>query len=120
MTVTDLGEKLRLRRVELFGARSLKVTADKLGVGRSYLNEIERGVRRHPPSEVLLRRMATLYGLDGEALVVECAGQVPAEVIEMLRQRTELIAVVRAGFRASGGLLKQFIDVAGQEREDAG
>lgn len=94
-----LGAILRARRVEL--GKGLRETATRLGVAPAHLTDIEKG--RRAPSEELLLKIASVYGIDEaelrsgwkkpEAVVGEVASQNPttaAKVPEFLRTAKDL------------------------------
>ena len=82
-----------LREAREAGGRSLRAAARDLGVDASYLSRVETGERS--PSEGLRDRAENLYGLDSDVVALS-AGQVPTDVLEILRENPELLAEIRA------------------------
>ena len=82
-----------LRKAREANGRSLRGAAKELGVDPSYLSRVESGERS--PSPGLCERAESLYGLDSDTVALS-AGQVPADVVEILRQHPELLAEIRA------------------------
>lgn len=89
-----------LRKAREANGHSLRGAAKKLGVDPSYLSRVESGTRY--PSQGLCERAESLYGLDGREIDVVslAAGQVPADVVEILRQHPELLDEIRDRHRA--------------------
>lgn len=82
-----------LREAREANGQSLRGAARELGVDASYLSRVESGERS--PSLGLRERAESLYGLDSDRLALS-AGQVPADVLEILQRRPELLDEIRA------------------------
>lgn len=82
-----------LRKAREANGRSLRAAAKDLGVDPSYLSRVESGQRS--PSAGLCDRAESLYGLDSDTVALS-TGQVPADVVEILRQHPELLGEIRA------------------------
>lgn len=82
-----------LREAREANGKSLRGAARELGVDASYLSRVETGERS--PSAGLRQRAESLYGLDSDVLALS-AGLVPADIVEILREKPELLAEIRA------------------------
>lgn len=81
-----------LREAREANGQSLRGAAQELGVDPSYLSRVETGERS--PSAGLRERAESLYGIDSDLLALS-AGQVPLDVVEIIRQHPELLAEIR-------------------------
>ncbi len=81
-----------LREAREANGQSLRGAARELGVDASYLSRVESGERS--PSLGLRERAENLYGLDSDRLALS-AGQVPADVLEILQRQPELLNEIR-------------------------
>jgi transcriptional regulator with XRE-family HTH domain len=90
-TVTTILRELREQR-----GTTLRRAADDLGIAPSHLSRLERGQKA--PSPELAARAADYYGTDGELISLE-QGQVPEDIILILRQHPDLLQKLRAEFR---------------------
>lgn len=93
-----LGSRLRrLRKKKGFG---LKRAAPDLGITYTYLSKVEN--ERAVPSEGLLERMATYYGVDETELMLE-ADKIPADIRRILRENPrEALDYLRERFAGGG------------------
>jgi transcriptional regulator with XRE-family HTH domain len=90
---TELAELLRdLRRSR---GESLREAANGLGIDPSHLSRIERGQKQ--ASEPLRERAAKYYAVDDVVLDL-AAGDIPDDVVEILRQHPELISRLRSEY----------------------
>ena len=89
---TEFGAYVRHLRLER--NMSQQQVADRLGTSLTYYNKIERGLLP-PPSAALIDGLAEVLGADRDELYAR-AGKVPPEVLEALKGRAELFALVRA------------------------
>ena len=85
-----------LRRLREDRGESLRGTAEALGVAPSYLSRVERGER--PITEQMRPRLARYYNVE-EDLIALASGEVPGDVLEILRDHPELIARIRQEYR---------------------
>ncbi len=74
---------------------SLRTAARNLGVDPSFLSRVESGDRR--PSDVLQKQLGEYYGLRGDEVTL-AVGDIPADVIEILRRRPDLVERLRADY----------------------
>lgn len=81
-----------LRQAREASGRSLRGAAKELGVSPSYLSRVETGQRSLSPR--LREGVESLYGLDSDTVALS-AGQVPTDVVEILRQHPELLDEIR-------------------------
>ena len=71
---------------------SLRAAAKDLGVDPSYLSRVERGSKTASPA--ILERAASYYDIPPDRLAA-AAGDVPADVLAILRENPELIEQIR-------------------------
>ena len=88
-----------LREAREANGQSLRGAARELGVDASYLSRVESGERS--PSLGLRERAESLYGLDSDRLALS-AGQVPADVLEILQRNPELLDEMRVKHGRAG------------------
>ncbi|WP_153394171.1 helix-turn-helix domain-containing protein [Ornithinicoccus halotolerans] len=81
-----------LRNMRRRKQRTLREAAKDLGVAPSQLSRAERGERRL--GESLAGRMAQYYGVT-EDLLLLAEGRIPDDVIDIIRQRPELLERIR-------------------------
>ena len=86
-----------LRRMREQKGRSLRATAEDLGVAPSHLSRLERGEKA--PSDELIQRAAKYYGIDDD-LVALASGRVPPDVVGILRDHPELLDELRHRYAA--------------------
>ncbi len=104
----------RIRRIRIAKGLTQTAMADGLGISPSYLNLIERNQR--PLTVQLILKLASVYGVEPEALQVEAAGSVTAlrEVFAdpllagELPGDQELVEVAEAAPNASAAIIKLF------------
>jgi transcriptional regulator with XRE-family HTH domain len=90
-TRTMLGEMLRtLRTGKNMSVRSL---AALVGLSNGYLSTLERNLAG-PPSEQKLRALASVLGVNPDALLI-AAHRLPADVRDALLAKPELLDLVR-------------------------
>ena len=89
---TEFGAYVRQLRLER--KMSQQQVADRLGTSLTYYNKIERGLLP-PPSAAMIDGLAEVLEADRDELYAR-AGKVPPEVLEALKGRAELFALVRA------------------------
>jgi len=92
----ELSELLRRSRTER--GESLRSAARNLGVDPSFLSRVESGDRR--PSDDLQRQIGDYYGIDGDEISL-AVGDVPTDVLEILRRNPSLIEQLRAEYGKS-------------------
>ena len=93
MAKPDLSELLRKSRSER--GESLRAAARSLGVDASFLSRVESGERR--PSDELQRQISDYYGISFHEVAL-AAGEVPPDVLDILRRHPELIGKLRAEY----------------------
>ena len=93
MGTEDLADLLRASRSER--GESLRSAARNLGVDASYLSRVESGERR--PSGELRRHLSDYYGIAEDELRL-AAGDIPQDVIDILRHHPELIGRLRSEY----------------------
>lgn len=76
---------------------SLRQVAARIGVGATYLSQVERDVGS-PPAETTLNALALDLGLDSN-VVLAMAGKVSTELQNIILQRPQLFAEVLAACR---------------------
>ena len=81
-----------LKRLREERGKSLRAAARDLGVDPSYLYRVERGDKA--ASAELRERVAQFYDLPSEELKM-AAGQVPDDILEILRSNPDLVARLR-------------------------
>jgi transcriptional regulator with XRE-family HTH domain len=79
--------------------RSLRATAEDLGVAPSHLSRLERGEKA--PSEELIHRAAIYYGIDDDVVAL-ASGRIPQDVLAILLAHPEALADLRQRY-AEGG-----------------
>jgi len=84
-----------LRDLRSSRGQSLREAADGLGIDPSHLSRLERGEKL--PSPNLRARAANYYDVDGELLTL-ASGDIPPDVIEILRSHPQLIEQLRADY----------------------
>lgn len=100
-----LGQTMRSRRVEL--GLTQDDVAERASIAKSYISQIENGVRRSPPSEPILRRLERALAL-GAGTLVELGRweATPASVKRLVRdidgRASELAEALRRA--AAGGM----------------
>ena len=87
-----------LRSAREAKGQSLRSAAKELGVDPSYLSRVETGERL--PSAGLRERAGSLYALDCDSLALS-AGDIPADVVEILRRHPELLVEIRVRYGQS-------------------
>lgn len=87
-----------LRSAREAKGQSLRSAARELGVDPSYLSRVETGERQ--PSADLCQRAGSLYEIDGDSLALS-AGDIPADVVEILRRHPELLVEIRVRYGQS-------------------
>lgn len=81
---------LRQQRHRRYGGYTLQETAQRVGIGTTYLSRIERN-DLPPPSEAVIRRLAAELGEDSDALLA-LAGRLSSDVCEAIIRRPVLFA----------------------------
>jgi transcriptional regulator with XRE-family HTH domain len=104
-TVANLLRELREQR-----GTTLRRAADDLGVAPSHLSRLERGVKY--PSSDLAVRAAQYYNIDPDLLALE-RGEVPEDVLEILRRHPSILNRLRAEY---GPETEQDDQLAGGDR----
>lgn len=79
MAAETIGQ--RIKRERLAAGMTQRELADRVDVGVPHVSKIEAG--RENPSDELLERIAKVFGLDRDELIL-VAGRVPEHVIEDL------------------------------------
>ena len=103
LTMSDarpFGEYVRDRRLAKASedaAFSLRQVAERVGIEPSYLSKIERG-DQPPPGEETIRRIASELEEDADALLAR-AGKVSTDLLEIIRERPELVAELLRSIR---------------------
>jgi len=87
-----------LRSARKAKGQSLRSAARELGVDPSYLSRVETGERQ--PSADLCQRAGSLYEIDGDSLALS-AGDIPADIVEILRRHPELLVEIRVRYGQS-------------------
>jgi transcriptional regulator with XRE-family HTH domain len=88
-----------LRSLRRQQGRSLRSAAADIGVAPSQLSRIERGQRGL--AEDVSHRIATYYGVPAEVIALS-AGEVPADIVEILKAHPDLIVRLRAEYGEAG------------------
>jgi transcriptional regulator with XRE-family HTH domain len=86
----EIGQLLRAARARR--GESLRGVANHLGVSPSYLSRVEGGAKQ--PSSSFRAAVAQYYGLTNDDVLL-AVGQVPPDVVEILRRRPDLLAEIR-------------------------
>lgn len=81
----------RLRELRKQAGLSQRELAEKIGVSFTYLSKIESGVMP-PPSEKVLGKLAEALNIDEDELLT-LAGKIPADILQILRDRETLQAL---------------------------
>ncbi len=92
-SLIDFGDYIRWRRQERhrrYGGYTLHETAQRVGIGATYLSQIECN-NLPPPSEAVIRRLAAELGEDSDALLA-LAGRLASDVCETIIRRPVLFA----------------------------
>jgi transcriptional regulator with XRE-family HTH domain len=97
--VNQLGTMLRDGRKR--SGLSQRAAAQQTGVDFTYLSKIENGHITTGISEDLLRRLAALYDLDSDVLLV-VAHKCPADLAALLASDLTAVQLLRAYARAGG------------------
>ena len=84
-----------LRQLREQRGQSLRAAASDLGVAPSHLSRLERGQKS--PSDELRRRAADYYGVDEDHVALD-EGQVPDDIVQILRLHPEVLAELRTRF----------------------
>jgi len=91
MTDNDLIGRLLKEARERKGA-SLRAAAGQLGVDPSHLYRVESGAKL--PSPHLQQAASDYYGISTQELAL-ASGQIPADIVEILRRNPQLLEVIR-------------------------
>jgi transcriptional regulator with XRE-family HTH domain len=91
----DLAQLLRAARERR--GESLRSAARELGVAPSHLSRVEAGDRQL--SDEMRRRANRYYGISDDIADL-AAGEVPSDVVDILRRHPELIEQLRARYGA--------------------
>jgi transcriptional regulator with XRE-family HTH domain len=81
-----------LRELRRAQKRTLRSTANELGLAASHLSRLERGERN--PSPEVSQRLADYYGVSNEILEL-AEGRVPQDIIEILNDHPEELERLR-------------------------
>lgn len=81
-----------LRRLRHEQGRSLRTAAADIGVAPSQLSRLERGERNLGTN--ISERLASYYGVPSEVIAI-ARGDIPSDVIDILRAHPELITRLR-------------------------
>lgn len=85
-----------LRDLRQAQGRSLRRTAEDLGIAPSSLSRLERGERGCAAE--LGQRIARYYGVEPELLNL-AEGRVPPDIVDILRRHPDLIEDIRSRYR---------------------
>ena len=77
--IEKIGERIKRERLAI--KLTQKELADRVGVGVPHISKVEAG--RENPSDELLEKIAGVFGLDPDELLL-AAGRVPDEFVEKL------------------------------------
>ena len=92
---------------------SLRKLADRVGIEPSYLSKIERG-EQPPPGEDTIRRLADELEENRDCLLAR-AGKVSGDLLEIIRERPELVADLLRSIRRAPA--KRISAIARQVRD---
>jgi transcriptional regulator with XRE-family HTH domain len=84
-----------LRDLREGAGTSLREAARDLGVDPSYLSRVERGRKR--PSAAILDRAASYYDVPRDGFST-ADGELPPDIIEILRENPDLISRIRSEY----------------------
>lgn len=85
-----------LRQIRAERGESVRQTAKQVGVDPSYLSRVERGEK--PITREFGLRLARHYELEPDEIGL-ALGEVPTDVVEILREHPEVISEIRQRFR---------------------
>jgi transcriptional regulator with XRE-family HTH domain len=97
MTKTPETAKL-LRSLREGSGKSLRQTANELGVAPSYLSRLERGERSI--NKEFGKKVAGYYGIESE-LVDLNEGRIPADILSILNEHPEVLEELRDRFNTT-------------------
>jgi HTH-type transcriptional regulator, competence development regulator len=114
----DFGSKVReLRLTKRLTQREL---ADRLGIDFSYISKIENGKVDHPPSEELIRRMATTLEADAEELL-DLAGKFDQDTLRKVVDETPKVGALLRRLqsrRLSDDEIQQIMTILNKDQPD--
>jgi transcriptional regulator with XRE-family HTH domain len=87
-----------LRELRHHQGSSLRSAAKELGVDPSYLSRLERG--KKPASDQLLEKASRYYDVPLEQLEL-AKGELPGDILEILRTNPELVERLRTDYGPS-------------------